>query len=391
MAVAHGASGVEEITRLCMLPLQPLHPDVDGEEARMCLVREQLAECQARGTLLEQGFVVYGLGGLRFAVVKCIPSRGIIGDGTRFFLNGPALPRLLKVKLVALTRHNRGVNCSSLLSKHVRPHFEQIFSDPNRCAVAIPGEMEVYDGVRFHTAVIVPDKTGIGVVDKSTKLVAALDAADEFVRIQVVPFDDTLPQAYDYNVFEDYVLPFFENHRLARFSVGDTFVHNSVQFKVVGAEPSACQLRVGRDTKIFFEGRMQPTAADLLTPAETAALALLPPEIQTLALQSEALEGGELAQRIMAAQAVGAGGAREAGVNRLVLDQLAAAELWSVAVAEREALESPQCTVCFGDFEFGESVRSLPCKHVFHMRCIDEWLRRDAHCPLCRTSFCNGI
>ena len=35
------------------------------------------------------------------------------------------------------------------------------------------------------------------------------------------------------------------------------------------------------------------------------------------------------------------------------------------------------CVICLEPFDNGESVRRLPCKHVFHTRCIDEWLM---HC-----------
>ena len=34
-----------------------------------------------------------------------------------------------------------------------------------------------------------------------------------------------------------------------------------------------------------------------------------------------------------------------------------------------------QCNVCFEDFQLNESVRGLPCKHVFHGDCIVPWLQ----------------
>lgn len=44
------------------------------------------------------------------------------------------------------------------------------------------------------------------------------------------------------------------------------------------------------------------------------------------------------------------------------------------------------CPICLNDMAVGEKVRILPCKHMFHSQCVDEWLRVNASCPTCRTS-----
>jgi hypothetical protein len=41
------------------------------------------------------------------------------------------------------------------------------------------------------------------------------------------------------------------------------------------------------------------------------------------------------------------------------------------------------CSVCLSDYEHGECLRRLPCGHLFHRHCADEWLRRSKRCPLC--------
>lgn len=44
------------------------------------------------------------------------------------------------------------------------------------------------------------------------------------------------------------------------------------------------------------------------------------------------------------------------------------------------------CAVCLTEFEEEEKTRVLPnCLHFFHVDCIDEWLRKNANCPLCRS------
>ena len=36
--------------------------------------------------------------------------------------------------------------------------------------------------------------------------------------------------------------------------------------------------------------------------------------------------------------------------------------------------QDEQCAVCRMEFETGNSVKHLPCKHLFHPGCIDQWL-----------------
>ncbi|KAI4488773.1 hypothetical protein M0802_011283 [Mischocyttarus mexicanus] len=43
-----------------------------------------------------------------------------------------------------------------------------------------------------------------------------------------------------------------------------------------------------------------------------------------------------------------------------------------------------KCTICLSEFEDCESVRRLPCLHLFHIDCVDQWLCTDKRCPICR-------
>jgi hypothetical protein len=45
--------------------------------------------------------------------------------------------------------------------------------------------------------------------------------------------------------------------------------------------------------------------------------------------------------------------------------------------------ESLQCVICTEDFVVGDDIRRLPCRHFFHLPCIDPWLvERSPTCPL---------
>ena len=49
------------------------------------------------------------------------------------------------------------------------------------------------------------------------------------------------------------------------------------------------------------------------------------------------------------------------------------------------ATKSETCTICIDDFEEGERVIELPCKHAFHPKCITPWLKKSSECPNCKT------
>ncbi|XP_072326809.1 E3 ubiquitin-protein ligase Arkadia isoform X1 [Scyliorhinus torazame] len=43
-----------------------------------------------------------------------------------------------------------------------------------------------------------------------------------------------------------------------------------------------------------------------------------------------------------------------------------------------------KCTICLSILEEGEDVRRLPCMHLFHQVCVDQWLTTNKKCPICR-------
>uniref|UniRef100_A0A8C7CHC8 RING finger protein 11 n=1 Tax=Oncorhynchus kisutch TaxID=8019 RepID=A0A8C7CHC8_ONCKI len=42
-----------------------------------------------------------------------------------------------------------------------------------------------------------------------------------------------------------------------------------------------------------------------------------------------------------------------------------------------------ECVICMTDFVYGDPIRFLPCMHIYHMDCIDDWLMRSFTCPSC--------
>ena len=54
----------------------------------------------------------------------------------------------------------------------------------------------------------------------------------------------------------------------------------------------------------------------------------------------------------------------------------------------QKKMDCPKCTICYDDFELNNSVVSItPCQHIFHYRCLHNWLNKNAihnlKCPNC--------
>ena len=57
----------------------------------------------------------------------------------------------------------------------------------------------------------------------------------------------------------------------------------------------------------------------------------------------------------------------------------------SASTSGAAASGATECAVCLSELADGEKVRALPsCGHVFHVECVDAWLRSRTTCPLCR-------
>ncbi|XP_057511716.1 putative RING-H2 finger protein ATL21B [Actinidia eriantha] len=59
-------------------------------------------------------------------------------------------------------------------------------------------------------------------------------------------------------------------------------------------------------------------------------------------------------------------------------------------LGESKRLPNPNdgtCPICLAEYQPKDTLRTIPeCNHYFHATCIDEWLRMNATCPLCRSS-----
>lgn len=47
--------------------------------------------------------------------------------------------------------------------------------------------------------------------------------------------------------------------------------------------------------------------------------------------------------------------------------------------------EQNKCLICLEEFGDGDDVKTLPCLHFYHQKCIEQWLGTDNSCPVCKT------
>lgn len=49
-----------------------------------------------------------------------------------------------------------------------------------------------------------------------------------------------------------------------------------------------------------------------------------------------------------------------------------------------ENVKEELCSICLQMFAKLDRVKILPCRHVFHNKCIDAWLANNLLCPMCK-------
>jgi len=385
--VAAGAGGTEDsssapgekpsLRRLHFLPLGNT-ADESGQR-RLDLVAPELRRRRSAGDFIREGQVLKSNGHI-FVVVKSDPETGgVLSQETDYFEEGDPVWHFEKVQFICLwdfESRAAGGDPGVLFSEYVGPYFRSITdSGEDMGALLSQGQtLKIFD-LEFQVMATDPATNDLGFVDCSTTVYVAWDETPEFDKIHIVPFQDTLPHAYDFDVFNDYLKPYLTRNKHMRFATNDQFTYQGVQFKVVCCEPHG-PARIGRNTTIYCEGMLHPSLRNLLPPELLEQLSHLPPGLQMLLLNTEALAGG-YEERLMEVQEMLS---RRRGLSQETIGQVEMLR-WDSSTETQN-----QCMVCLAEFVEGEEVRKLPCGHIFHAGCIDEWLRRCTDCPICKAN-----
>ncbi|KAF7457733.1 putative RING zinc finger protein [Cryptosporidium felis] len=355
-----------------------------------------------------------------FVVLFCDPiCGGLLSDSTQVFATGKPLVPLQKVHFLALppfnaalsplaqkvpiTRLNRAFNdegefngdlevsaseveglCDKdqLCKLYIEPYFQKNKREPVYVGRKIcAGEIEFL--------VWACDPFQIGVIGKDTAIYIDWDCFGEFKRIHVIPFSDTLPQTYSFDIFQDYLKPFLSRYKFHPFSEGESFTYNGVQFKVIATDPIGVKARIGDNTTIYCQGSLTPSIIDLLPTHLLENIVRLPPISRPFSiLQALAHLPPSDVDRIF--------GSADSNNNRGVNEEIVSKITQKSYIYGEEGLtcsssdDVPLCTVCLSEMNRGEHVVKLDCQHIFHLHCIKEWFRMSVICPLCKIDVRNS-
>uniref|UniRef100_A0A3Q3K5B7 RING-type domain-containing protein n=1 Tax=Monopterus albus TaxID=43700 RepID=A0A3Q3K5B7_MONAL len=68
---------------------------------------------------------------------------------------------------------------------------------------------------------------------------------------------------------------------------------------------------------------------------------------------------------------------------RVILDRYPNSGCYKYVMSGIQSVIRTECVICMMDFVYGDPIRFLPCMHIYHMDCIDDWLMRSFTCPSC--------
>ncbi|XP_026332288.1 E3 ubiquitin-protein ligase Arkadia isoform X2 [Hyposmocoma kahamanoa] len=96
---------------------------------------------------------------------------------------------------------------------------------------------------------------------------------------------------------------------------------------------------------------------------------------------SPVLAAAQVAAMVREAEAADARRAASRGATRAVIERNTYRHMYA---HPGPLHQDEKCTICLSLFEVNSDCRRLPCMHLFHMECVDQWLSTNKHCPICR-------
>jgi len=371
------APDLPEVSRIHILPIGEV--DVAAcPMARLEALAPALKRLRTSGEAITAGDVLRE-GSLDFAVIKCEPPVGRLGRDTDYHFEGCPVLRLEKVQFSAWGPEE-DMPPDDVFKDVLAPHFRKPEHRPysegtsEKVEFLYCNQMFQIGDINFQVEASEP--SGLGVVTSGTEFFVSWDSTPEFDKVHIVPFQDTLPRAYEYDIFQDYLKPFLKCNQHKKFVANELFTYHGVEFKLVAADPTATA-RIGKRTTIYCDGVLHPNLRNLLPPELLSQVQQLPRGLQMLLLSQERTTR-ELEDMLT----------QRRGLFDETLQQI---ERFTWPPQDNQGSTQTTCMICLGDFSVEEPCRRLPCRHVFHSDCVDEWLRRCTDCPICKSNVDRAI
>ncbi|CAE8718929.1 unnamed protein product, partial [Polarella glacialis] len=189
-----------------------------------------------------------GLG--EFGVVSCVPARGSIGQQTEIVCSGLSVPVLTRVQLTCLeaSAGEEDEDENQLYQDSVKPwlvkHRETRRQDGcHHLVVVSQDQVLTIKGIEFGVRALDPAGR-CGAIDASTSIFVSYVETPVLTKVHVLPYGDTLPAAYSYDIFGDFIRPFLREHPFAIYGLGDHFAYRGVRFRVMATDPPQTAARV---------------------------------------------------------------------------------------------------------------------------------------------------
>eukprot|EP00933_Yihiella_yeosuensis_P052498 TRINITY_DN50593_c0_g1_i1.p1 TRINITY_DN50593_c0_g1~~TRINITY_DN50593_c0_g1_i1.p1 ORF type:complete len:421 (-),score=89.00 TRINITY_DN50593_c0_g1_i1:82-1344(-) len=373
-----GSSQDVVITRLHILPFVETDAKLQSQSpavGRIQFMANELRRIRGDKEVVTSGSIVR-IEDSATVVIKCEPPEGILSKDTDFFVDGNPVVQFEKVQFSVWGQE--ALSSEDLFPKIVKPFLKGEYSPfgSESCKkVRLMYSSQVIQVGEYWLQVEATEPSGLGVVSIDTEIFTNWDETPEFSKIHILPFQDTIPRAYSFNLFEDYLRPFLRSNINRKFQANELFSYQGVQFKVVACEPNDVPARISRATTVYCEGVLNPSLRNLLPAHLLNQVSQLPPGLQMLLLNTERTTR-ELEDMLTARR----------GLFDSTLEEIPRFN-WP----PKESVSQTSCMVCLCDFELADECRRLPCGHVFHTQCVDEWLRRCTDCPICKANVDRAI
>ena len=306
----------------------------------------------------------FSYGDAKFKVLGAFPSYGIVGKNTAIYCS-----QLLSdhnINKIHILPINGPIVNQTIFNSTISPFFKYRPRHINTGQYLYLNRQEY---------MIIASQPNDGVVTPSAQFYFEGEPILPIQQLTLLPYFEELPLQYrtlskevlTEELVISYLMPYFQGFkRLA--CQGQDILIDGVNFFVEASFPPRGV--TSETTAIVYEGSFKSRVTQpefLILPRD----GLMSPQLNDLNRQ--------LFQLQLLMQGLDM---PEEQTNPSILQNLPTHELRSLPSNP----EAARCMICLNDYVIGDIVKTLPCFHMFHPDCVNEWLKRSKLCPLCKTS-----